>query len=126
MKFFTIVLSLASIAVVDAFTPTATATARSQKQIATTSLAVSESPPSPSDPDLADAIANVRAAAKEFGDETEHFANVWIDRMLSGQQAEAGLLEECVIDDDGEKCQRFEEALKRLDSLLGVGAGEQY
>jgi hypothetical protein len=37
----------------------------------------------------------------------------------------AGLLDECVID-NGEKCQRFEEALKKLDSLLGVGAGEQY
>mmetsp|Transcript_19421 Transcript_19421/g.47975 ORF Transcript_19421/g.47975 Transcript_19421/m.47975 type:complete len:121 (+) Transcript_19421:130-492(+) len=120
MKFSTIVLFLASVAAVDAFTPTAR-----HNQIRT-SLAVSQS--APSDPELADAIADVRAAAKAFGDETEHFANVWIDRMLSGERegVEAGLLEECVIDDDAEKCQKFEDALKKLDALLGVGAGEQF
>ncbi|CAJ1965918.1 unnamed protein product [Cylindrotheca closterium] len=120
MKFSTIIALIASSAAVDAFAPTA-----SYIQISRTSLAVAQSPPS--DPELADAIADVRAAAKDFGDETEHFANVWIDRVLSGEHegVEAGLLDECVID-DSDKCQRFEQALKRLDALLGVGAGEQY
>ena len=119
MKFSTVKLLLASIATVNAFAP-----APSVTQI-TTSLREASAPPN--DPELADAIADVRAAAKDFSDETEHFANMWIDRMLSGEQegVAAGLLEECVID-DGEKCQRFEQALKRLDTLLGVGASEQY
>ena len=53
---------------------------------------------------------------------------VWIERTLEGNQegAAAGLLEECVLDDDEGKCERFDTALKKLDSLLGVGAGEQY
>ncbi|KAL3935272.1 MAG: hypothetical protein SGBAC_009175 [Bacillariaceae sp.] len=116
MKFSTIILFLASIAAVGAFAPTASHPQR------VTSLAVSKS-----DPEVADAIAELRAAAKDFGSETEHFANVWVDRVLSGEQdgVASGLLEECVID-DSEKCQRFEQALKRLDGLLGVGAGEQY
>ena len=53
---------------------------------------------------------------------------VWIERTLEGNQegAAAGLLEECVLDDDQGKCERFDTALKKLDSLLGVGASEQY
>ena len=119
MKFSPFAVFLASVATVNAFAPASTI----MKQ--TTALFVSSA--STNDPELADAIADVRAAAKAFSDETEHFANMWIDRMLSGEQegVAAGLLEECVID-DGENCQRFEEALKRLDSLLGVGAGEQF
>jgi hypothetical protein len=79
------------------------------------------------DPELAAAIAEVRAAASAFSDGTEHFANLWIDRVLAGEQegVASGLLEECLLD-DGEKCQTFEQALRKLDSLLGVGAGEQY
>ena len=119
MKLYTVTLLLASIASANAFAPRLTVTPIES------SLSFASSPPN--DPELADAIADVRAAAKAFGDETEHFANMWIDRMLSGEQegVAAGLLEECVID-DGEKCQRFEQALKRLDALLGVGASEQY
>ena len=82
----------------------------------------------PDDPELASAVAKVREAASAFSDETAHFANVWIEKMLAGQQEgmASGLLEECLIDDDDEKCQNFETALKELDSLLGVGAGEQF
>eukprot|EP00980_Cylindrotheca_fusiformis_P016490 scaffold4914_cov108-Cylindrotheca_fusiformis.AAC.2 len=78
--------------------------------------------------ELAAAISDVRAAASAFSDETEHFANVWIERVLAGEQEgmPSGLLEECLMDDGGEKCQRFEQALKRLDAMVGVGVGEQY
>ena len=57
---------------------------------------------------------------------------VWIDRIIDGNRdaTSAGLLEECILDDDGDdtadKCRRFESALTRLDDLLGVGAKEQY
>ncbi len=52
----------------------------------------------------------------------------WVDRMIEGnmQGTAAGLLEECVLDDDDGKCQKFSDALEKLDKLLGVGAGEQY
>lgn len=80
---------------------------------------------------MQEAIADVRAAASAFGDETEAFANKWIDNMLSGQgkNSALGILDECIIDfesDSGEKCDAFEAALKRLDSILGVGANEQF
>ena len=74
------------------------------------------------------AIAEVRECAAAFGDETAHFANVWIDKMLEGNQEgmAAGLLDECLINDDSDKCARYDKALKNLDSLVGVGAGEQF
>ena len=52
----------------------------------------------------------------------------WVDRMLEGnvEGTAAGLLEECVLDDEGGKCEKFSNALEKLDKLLGVGAGEQY
>jgi hypothetical protein len=52
----------------------------------------------------------------------------WVDRMLDGNMegTAAGLLEECVLDDNDGKCQKFSDALEKLDKLLGVGAGEQY
>ncbi|KAL7530798.1 hypothetical protein ACHAXR_003676 [Thalassiosira sp. AJA248-18] len=79
-------------------------------------------------PELESAIADVREAAAAFSEETAHFANVWIDRMVEGKQegAAAGLLEECLLDDDEGKCDRFSAALSKLDGLLGVGAGEQF
>lgn len=51
--------------------------------------------------------------------------------MLNGQgkNSALGILDECIIDfesDSGEKCDAFEAALKRLDSILGVGANEQF
>ena len=81
--------------------------------------------------EMQEAIADVRAAASAFGDETEAFANKWIDNMLNGQgkNSALGILDECIIDfesDSGEKCDAFEAALKRLDSILGVGANEQF
>lgn len=83
--------------------------------------------PNPEDPVLQAAIAEVRAAASEFSDETVHFANRWVDNMLEGKMngLAAGLLDECVLD-DSEKCQRYSKALTELDLLLGVGATEQY
>ena len=53
---------------------------------------------------------------------------MWIDRTIEGNQegTAAGLLEECLLDDDEGKCERFSNALSKLDSLLGVGAGEQF
>ena len=79
-------------------------------------------------PELDAAIAEVRECASAFGEETAHFANVWIDKMLEGKQEgmAAGLLDECLIDDDADKCAKYDAALKKLDSLLGVGAGEQF
>mmetsp|Transcript_34323 Transcript_34323/g.58252 ORF Transcript_34323/g.58252 Transcript_34323/m.58252 type:complete len:121 (-) Transcript_34323:306-668(-) len=79
-------------------------------------------------PEIESAISDVRAAAKEFGEETAHFANVWIDRTIEGNKegTAAGLLEECILDDDEGKCERFSNALAKLDALLGVGAGEQF
>ena len=79
-------------------------------------------------PELDAAIAEVRECAAAFGEETAHFANVWIDKMLEGEQEgmAAGLLDECLIDDDADKCAKYDAALKKLDSLVGVGAGEQF
>lgn len=82
-------------------------------------------------PELKQAIADVREAASAFGDDTAAFANKWIDNMLSSseeKQSAVGLLDECIIgdDDSGAKCDAFEEALKKLDSLIGVGASEQF
>ena len=53
---------------------------------------------------------------------------VWIDRTIEGNRegTAAGILEECILDDDDGKCDRFSNALTTLDGLLGVGAGEQY
>ena len=52
----------------------------------------------------------------------------WIDSKLAGKQdgTAAGILEECILDDDGGKCERFTAALEKLDEMLGVGASEQY
>ncbi|KAL7534549.1 hypothetical protein ACHAWF_004868 [Thalassiosira exigua] len=79
-------------------------------------------------PELEAAIADVREAASAFSEETAHFANVWIDRTIEGNKegTAAGLLEECLLDDDEGKCERFSNALTKLDGLLGVGAGEQF
>ena len=51
-----------------------------------------------------------------------------IDKMLEGKQEgmAAGLLDECLINDAADKCAKYDTALKKLDSLLGVGAGEQF
>lgn len=78
-------------------------------------------------PELEAAIADVRSAAAAFSDETAHFANAWIDKMLEGNMEgqAAGLLDECVLDDT-DNCENFSKALKKLDDLLGVGAGEQF
>eukprot|EP00584_Thalassiosira_punctigera_P005697 CAMPEP_0172533468 /NCGR_PEP_ID=MMETSP1067-20121228/6163_1 /TAXON_ID=265564 ORGANISM="Thalassiosira punctigera, Strain Tpunct2005C2" /NCGR_SAMPLE_ID=MMETSP1067 /ASSEMBLY_ACC=CAM_ASM_000444 /LENGTH=122 /DNA_ID=CAMNT_0013318115 /DNA_START=108 /DNA_END=476 /DNA_ORIENTATION=+ len=79
-------------------------------------------------PEVEAAIADVREAASAFGEETAHFANVWIDRTIDGKRegTAAGLLDECILDDDDGKCERFSDALSKLDGLLGVGAGEQF
>lgn len=79
-------------------------------------------------PELEAALADVRAAASAFGEETAHFANVWIDRKIEGNKevTASGLLEECLLDDDHGNCERFSNALGKLDGLLGVGAGEQF
>ena len=79
-------------------------------------------------PEIEAAIADVREAASAFGEETAGFANRWVDRMLEGnvEGTAAGLLEECVLDDEGGKCEKFSNALEKLDKLLGVGVGEQY
>mmetsp|Transcript_3988 Transcript_3988/g.8174 ORF Transcript_3988/g.8174 Transcript_3988/m.8174 type:complete len:121 (+) Transcript_3988:104-466(+) len=79
-------------------------------------------------PELESAIDDVRACASEFGEETASFANKWIESKLAGTQdgTAAGILEECILDDDGGKCERFTAALEKLDEMLGVGAQEQY
>jgi hypothetical protein len=80
------------------------------------------------DPELKAAIAQVRKCASSFSKETEHFANVWIDNILAGtnEKTPAGLLDECILDDDACNCEAFDAALKKLDSLVGVGANEQF
>jgi hypothetical protein len=37
------------------------------------------------DPELAAAIVDVREAARSFSEETAHFANAWIEKMLAGE-----------------------------------------
>eukprot|EP00985_Skeletonema_marinoi_P006453 scaffold2797_cov115-Skeletonema_marinoi.AAC.2 len=78
-------------------------------------------------PELEAAVAEVRECASAFGEDTAHFANVWIDKMIEGNidGTAAGLLDECVLD-DSDKCENFSKALSKLDGLLGVVAGEQY
>lgn len=46
-----------------------------------------------------------------------------LEGNMEGQAA--GLLDECVLDDN-DSCENFSKALKKLDDLLGVGAGEQF
>ena len=52
----------------------------------------------------------------------------WIDSKLAGTQdgKAAGILEECILDDEDGKCERFSDALEKLDELLGVVAKEQF
>ncbi|KAK1736086.1 hypothetical protein QTG54_013222 [Skeletonema marinoi] len=78
-------------------------------------------------PELEAAVVEVRECASAFGEDTAHFANVWIDKMIEGNMdgTAAGLLDECVLD-DSDKCENFSKALSKLDGLLGVVAGEQY
>ena len=120
MKLSTILLAAISVSTASAFVPAS--------QLAVRPSLSSLSAVNGENPELQAAIAEVRDAAGAFSEETQHFANTWIDKMLDGKQdgMASGLLEECLIDDDQEKCQRFEKALKHLDSLLGVGATEQY
>ena len=119
MKLSTILLAAITVTSASAFVPAASQVARPCLSLAAVNG---------EDAELQAAIAEVREAAGAFSEETQHFANTWIDKMLDGKQdgMASGLLEECLIDDDQEKCQRFEKALKKLDSLLGVGATEQY
>ena len=84
--------------------------------------------PNANDPEMVAAIAELRAAASDFSDETAHFANVWVEKMLAGEQEgmAAGLLDECLVDDDSAKCQRFQKALEKMDHLLGIVVEESY
>ena len=79
-------------------------------------------------PDIIAAIDEVRTCATKFGPKAATFANAWIDETLKGKQdgMAVGLLDECLLDDNEGDCERFEEALKRLDGLLGVSSNEQY
>ena len=78
--------------------------------------------------ELIAAIDDVRSCAAAFSPETARFANSWIDKTLAGKQEgmAVGLLDECLLDDNADLCDRFEESLKRLDILLGVGSKEQF
>ena len=80
------------------------------------------------DPEVQAAIEQVRKCAANFSEETAHFANVWIENMLEGKKDKtpAGLLEECILDDDACNCQDFDAALKKLSSMMGVGSSEQF
>ena len=80
------------------------------------------------DPEIKAAIAQVQKCASNFSDETAHFANVWIENVLSGKRdaSPAGLLEECLLDDEACNCQEFDAALKKLSSMIGVSSNEQY
>ena len=79
-------------------------------------------------PEIIVAIDEVRTCATKFGPKAVTFVNVWIDETLKGKQdgMAVGLLDECLLDDNEGNCERFEEALKRLDGLLGVSSNEQY
>ena len=54
----------------------------------------------------------------------------WIDSKLAGTSSNAAtpaqILEECILDDEDGKCERFSDALEKLDELLGVVAKEQF
>mmetsp|Transcript_36662 Transcript_36662/g.74728 ORF Transcript_36662/g.74728 Transcript_36662/m.74728 type:complete len:123 (+) Transcript_36662:1717-2085(+) len=122
MKAFSTVLSLLSVASTSAFIVPVD---RAAAAVSPTRLQMAAD----RSPELEAAISDVRECASSFSDETAHFANAWIDKMLEGKQdgMAAGLLDECLIEgDNAEKCAKYEAALKKLDSLLGVGAGEQY
>mmetsp|Transcript_55261 Transcript_55261/g.152147 ORF Transcript_55261/g.152147 Transcript_55261/m.152147 type:complete len:125 (+) Transcript_55261:172-546(+) len=63
----------------------------------------------------------VRACARKFGTETEHFANVWINQIMEGGEPKmAGVLEECLVDDANSDCQEFDAALKKFGILMGL------
>ena len=80
------------------------------------------------DPEVKAAIEQVRKCAGSFSKETAHFANVWIDNVLAGNKdaSPAGLLEECLLDDEACNCQEFDAALKKLSSMIGVSSNEQF
>lgn len=88
-------------------------------------------PPAEKDPKIQAALADVREAAAEFGPDVAAFADKYLNEKLwDGKTNAIGLLDECLIDWDdeqpGQKCQKFEEALLRLDQLLGVVSKDQY
>ncbi|EED90006.1 predicted protein [Thalassiosira pseudonana CCMP1335] len=120
MKSFSLLLIAFSASTSMAFMPSSTPSCTRSRAILSAQLEMT--------PELEGAIAEVREAASAFGEETAHFANVWIDRTIAGnvQGTAAGLLDECVLDDGEGKCERFSNALENLDKLLGVGAGEQF
>ena len=89
----------------------------SRSSIASTSV-------SGDDPALQAALAEVRAAAASFSQETATFADEWLNSKLwDGKHTAVGLLDECLIDWDAEnpaeKCERFENALIKLDEIIG-------
>eukprot|EP00619_Florenciella_sp_RCC1007_P009622 CAMPEP_0205918654 /NCGR_PEP_ID=MMETSP1325-20131115/9939_1 /ASSEMBLY_ACC=CAM_ASM_000708 /TAXON_ID=236786 /ORGANISM="Florenciella sp., Strain RCC1007" /LENGTH=122 /DNA_ID=CAMNT_0053286205 /DNA_START=43 /DNA_END=411 /DNA_ORIENTATION=- len=72
-------------------------------------------------PEISSAADQVRACARKFGPETEHFANVWISQIMEGGEAKmAGLLDECLVDDSSQDCQEFDSALKKFGILMGI------
>jgi hypothetical protein len=88
-------------------------------------------PPAEKDPRIQAALSDVRDAAAEFGPDVAAFADKYLNEKLwDGQSNAIGLLDECLIDWDeehpGEKCQKFENALLKLDQILGVVSKDQY
>lgn len=124
--FCLVLLAATSIPNSDAFT-LPTVVQRPSTRV-TTQLFLSGSAIDRDDPEVKAAIEQVRKCAANFSDETAHFASVWIENVLSGNQdaSPAGLLEECLLDDEACNCKEFDAALKKLSSMIGVSSNEQY
>jgi hypothetical protein len=96
---------------------------RSLHRLSSSSIA-STSIPQQDDPAIQAAMAEVREAAASFSKETAAFADEWLNSKLwDGKHTAVGLLDECLIDWDAEnpaeKCERFENALMKLDEIIG-------
>jgi len=103
---------------------------RSLPRLSRSSIASSPPAGSENDPALQAALAEVREAAASFSPETSAFADEWLNSKLwDGKSTAVGLLDECLIDWDAEnpaeKCERFENALMKLDEIIG-SPKEQY
>jgi len=76
--------------------------------------------------DLEAAAATAREAAAAFGEETSHFMDCWLDKVLGGESGSAEMplhiIDECLVD-DSERCQALEDAIKQVRNAAGNWTG---
>lgn len=72
---------------------------------------------------LEEASAAVITAARAFGADEASFAEVWVNKALKGELAEAGLMEKCLTEPDCAECVALEEAMQQARENQPAGLG---